>query len=379
MFLMDPLRHGSLHLAHTIGTDTAARLHRWDAVVADRTPRNLGPWQVELLRHLRGATVGASTRIEGNTLSVPEVESVLQGESVDASLQTRLEVANYNGALGLATTFALTPDFAWSHLVFTALNGQILHGLPQDRDGRYRDGPVYIGEAYEGPEAGRVTELMSMLIDWVSTSDDHPLVRAALLHLNVLAIHPWFDGNGRTSRVVSTLELLRSGIRSPELVNVEPYLARNRDEYIANLQAAHGPAYRPDEHSATEWVAYMVRVSTDRLSIDDRLREALEHDYGVLSAELERSGDPLDWLSTLWIASALPVRSRAVADAFGRSMPWARARLAQMAAAGWLDQVGRTRGTSYRASDRLTTLDLSLPDVIRRYDLGLSPDGPIDA
>lgn len=376
---MDTLRHGSLHVAHTIEPDTAARLRRWDQAVAHAPRQELGPWRVQLFRHLRGATVGASTRIEGNPLTGPEVEAVLQGETVDASPSARQEVVNYNQALNLATNLALAPDFDWSHMVFTAINGQILQGLPEGRQGRYRDGAVSIGEAYDGPDASRVYDLMASLIDWIRSSGDHPLVRAALLHLNVLAIHPWFDGNGRTSRVMATLELLRAGVRAPELVNIEPYLASHRDEYIAQLQAAHGPMYRPEEHSTTEWVGYIVRIATDRLSIDVRMLEALEHDYGLVTAELERRGDPLDWVSTLWAASAMPIRSRDLAEGMRRSMPWARARLAQMVEAGWLIQRGRTRAASYVAGERLTSLDLRLPDLIRRYDAGLSledGDGP---
>ena len=376
MILMDPLRHGSLHLAHTIGPETAARLRRWDAALALGPQEQLGPWHIELYRHLRSATVGASTRIEGNPLSVAEVDAVIQGESVDASAHARQEVTNYNQALTLATSFALAPDFAWSNMVFVAINGQILHGLPDDRQGRYRDGPVYIGEAYEGPHASQVPGLVRTLIDWLESSRDHPLVRAALLHLNVLTIHPWFDGNGRSSRVLSTLELLRAGVRAPELVNIEPYLASNRAEYIAQLQAAHGPTYRPDEHSATEWVAYIVRVSTDRLSIDVHLRDALELDYARLLAALERRSEPLEWISTLWIAAAIPVRTRDLARAFQRSMPWARARLAQMVAAGWLRQIGRTRAASYVATNRLVDIGLRMPELIRRYDLGLSLEPP---
>jgi Fic family protein len=372
MFLVDPLRHGSLHLVHTIGPDTAERLRWWDAALALAPQEHLGPWHIELYRHLRSATVGASTRIEGNPLSIAEVDAVIRGESVDASAHARQEVANYNQALTLATSFALAPDFAWSHMVFVAINGQILHGLPEDRQGRYRDGPVYIGEAHEGPHASQVPDLMRRLIDWLGFSSDHPLVRAALLHLNVLAIHPWFDGNGRSSRLLSTLELLRAGVRAPELVNVEPYLASNRGEYIAELQAAHGPTYRPDEHSATQWVAYIVRVSTDRLSIDVLLRDALERDYARLLAALERRSEPLAWISTLWIAAAVPIRTRDLARAYQRSMPWARARLAQMVQEGWLRQIGRTRAAAYVASDRLTGLSLRMPELLRRYDLGLS-------
>ena len=379
MILMDPLRPGSLHLAHTIGPETAERLRRWDAALALGPQEQLGPWHIELYRHLRSATVGASTRIEGNPLSVAEVDAVIQGESVDASAHARQEVANYNRALTLATSFALAPDFAWSNMVFVAINGQILHGLPDDRQGRYRDGPAYIGEAYEGPHSSQVPALMKTLIDWLGSSSDHPLVRAALLHLNVLTIHPWFDGNGRSSRVLSTLELLRAGVRAAELVNIEPYLASNRAEYIAQLQAAHGPTYRPEDHSATEWVAYIVRVSTDRLSIDVLLRDAQEHDYARLMAALERRSEPLEWISTLWIAAAIPIRTRDLARAFQRSMPWARARLAQMVAAGWLRQIGRTRAASYVATDRLVDMGLRMPELIRRYDLGLSLDVPVHA
>ena len=371
---MDPLRHGSLHLAYTLGPEATERLHRWDAAQALGPPAELGPWHIELYRHLRSATVGASTRIEGNTLSVAEVDAVIQGDPIDATPQARQEVANYNQALTLVTSLALAPDFTWSNMVFVAINGQILHGLPEDRQGRYRDGPVYIGEAYVGPDATQVPTLIGTLIDWLGSSDEHPLVRAALLHLNVLAIHPWFDGNGRSARVLSTLELLRAGVRAPELVNIEPYLASNRDEYIAQLQAAHGPTYRPDDHSATEWVEYIIRVSTDRLSIDLLLGAALEHDYGRLMATLEQRGEPQEWVSTLWVAAAVPIRTRAVARAFDRSMPWARARLARMIEEGWLRQLGRTRAASYVATDRLTEMRLRMPELIRRYDLGLGLD-----
>ena len=70
----------------------------------------------------------------------------------------------------------------------------------------------------------------------------------------------------------------------------------------------------------------------------------------------------------------MPIRSRDLAEGMGRSMPWARARLARMVEAGWLIQHGRTRAATYVAAERLTSLDLRLPDRIRRYDGGLSLD-----
>lgn len=376
---MDHARFGSLHLAYTLSEDTRRRLDVWDAFLARAESTELGPLQLEIYRHLRSATVGASTRIEGNPLTVNEVGAVIQGEHVDASRSARLEVENYNQALTLAASLALAPDFRWSHMVFMSMNGQILRALPEDRQGRYRDGPVYIGEAYTGPPASLVIGLMDRLIEWLSDTDEHPLVRSALLHLNVLAIHPWFDGNGRTSRVLSTLELLRAGVRNPELISIEPFLASNRSAYISRLQNTHGARYDPDQHSATEWVEFIVRVSTERLDVEVRIREALERDLGVLTATLTDIGEPIDWAPILWLASSIPVTTRELAAGFGRSMPWARARLAAMARSGWLAQVGRTRGTSYVAGDRLRALDLRLPDLLMRFEQGqrLSdrPDG----
>lgn len=375
---MDHARFGSLHLAYVLSEDTRRRLAMWDAFLARAESTELGPLQLEIYRHLRSATVGASTRIEGNPLTVSEVAAVIQGEHVDASRNARLEVENYNQALTLAASLSLAPDFRWSHMVFMSMNGQILRALPEDRQGRYRDGPVYIGEAYTGLPASLVVGLMDRLIEWLSESDDHPLVRSALLHLNVLAIHPWFDGNGRTSRVLSTLELLRAGVRNPDLISIEPYLASHRSAYISRLQDAHGPTYAPDQHSATEWVEYIVRVSTDRLDVEVRIREALERDLGVLTARLHDVGHPLDWAPVLWLASSIPIRTRELAAGLGRSMPWARARLSAMAASGWLTQVGRTRGTSYVAGDRLRTLDLQLPDLLMRFEQGQRLDDRAD-
>jgi hypothetical protein len=371
---MDALRFGSLHLAYTLSDDTRRRLDVWSASVARRSVPS-GPLQLEIYRHLRSATVGASTRIEGNPLSNVEVDAVIHGEHVDASRDARLEVENYNQALTLASSLAAAPDFRWSHMVFVAVNGQVLRALPEDRQGRYRDGPVYIGDAYTGPPETMVLGLMDRLIGWLDESDEHPLVRAALLHLNVLAIHPWFDGNGRTARVLSTLELLRAGVSAPELVSIEPYLASHRDEYIARLQDAHGPTYAPEQHSATEWVEYIVRIATERRDVELRIREVLERDLGILSAALSGTRDPLDWAPMLWLASAMPIRTREVATGFGRSMPWARGRLAAMARTGWLEQVGRTRGTSYVAGERLSALDLGLPELLDRYAQGRRLDG----
>lgn len=70
-----------------------------------------------------------------------------------------------------------------------------------------------------------------------------PLVRSALLHLNMIAIHPFNDGNGRTARVLAAMELILDGVRSPELISIEAYVRRNRDEYVDALRTTLGPSW----------------------------------------------------------------------------------------------------------------------------------------
>ena len=91
------------------------------------------------------------------------------------------------------------------------------------------------------------------------------LVRSALLHLNMIAIHPFNDGNGRTARILAAIELILDGIRSPELISIEAYLRRHRDEYVDALRTTLGPSYDPDNQPVTGWLDDYTRISLDRL------------------------------------------------------------------------------------------------------------------
>ena len=131
-----------------------------------------------------------------------------------------------------------------------------------------------VGGAYNPPHQGMVPALMTSLVTWFeSSADEHPLVQAGLAHLNVVSIHPWLDGNGRTSRVVGSLVLMRRGISAPELVNIESAIRANPAAYVDALQAAHGGTYQPDRHAATPWLEYFTALSVDRLELRTRLRQ----------------------------------------------------------------------------------------------------------
>jgi hypothetical protein len=369
VFLMNPLT-SSLHLEFVLTDEVARRLEAWDAAQAAEPPLQPMRWHVYLERYLRSATVAASTQIEGNPMTLTQVEALLRGDPVNASRVAQLENVNYNHALELATSFALTPTYTWDESVIRVLNHQILRDLPDDRQGRYRDGPVTVGGFYDPPGHQAIGGLMMELVQWLREEDQHALVRVALLHLNLVAIHPFLDGNGRTARVASSLEMMRCGVGASELISVEPYLAEHRDEYFGVLRETLGESYAPDRHTATPWVNYAVGVYADRLAFEVRMREVWPYDLGTVADALATSHEPASWASYALLSAITPLRTRFVAETLQRSMPTARAMLNAMTQAGWLEFRGRTRAAAYYPGGRLLALQLRAPAIVERYVRG---------
>ncbi len=357
----------SLHLTHTPNLVIRERLDRWDDAVRRDAVLGPGSWRMlAVWPAARNAAVSGSTGIEGNPLSPASVEEVLAGAAVEADADHIREVENYNRALNLARDAAARPDFSWSHEVIHLINATIMEGLPRDTHGNYR-GPgedVHVG-IFTGPSHVMVQTLMDETVEWLrGDSRTTPLVRSALLHLNVIAIHPFNDGNGRTARILAAMELVRDGVRSPELISIEAYLRRNRDEYIDALRTTLGPTYDPENHPVTEWLDYYTRISLDRLEARNRILDALPTDIGVVISALADGGQSLEWASALVAARVGRLRTAMLAELTGRSMPAARAELGRMARAGWLKPHGATRGRWYAPTERLNALPLHVPELM---------------
>lgn len=366
VFSMNP-RVSSLHLEYALSPEGEEALREWDRTVAAGPTLQPTHWHMFLQRYLRSATVTASTQIEGNPLSLGQVDRLLQGDRIAASPRARREITNYNNALSMATSLALSDDFSWSEAIVRALNHQVILDLPGDNQGRYREEPVNVGGVYLAPDHHVVSSLMSELVDWLRTFDGHPLIRVALLHLNVVAIHPWEDGNGRTARILSSLELMRGRVGAPEIITIEPYLRAHQEEYFSTLQATLGPSYDPEQHTASEWVNYYVRIAAERLGFEARMEMAWPHDIGRIAEALREGRYPLDWGIVLAMASVSPVRTRNIAEAIHRTPPTARSMLSNMVNEGWLERHGRTRAAHYVAGPRLRALSLRVPDIVHTH------------
>jgi Fic family protein len=357
-----------LHLSYQETARLRELLSRWDDQIAAEPPVVRHRWtNIALWPAARSATVAGSTGIEGNPLTAIQVDQVLAGGPVEARSADIREVLNYNSALDLANAAALRPDFEWSQELLRRLNATVIRDLEDDERGEYRRQTVTVGGVFAPPEYQRLPALMSQLVEWLRAGAGHPVIRAGLTHLNVVSIHPWLNGNGRTARIAGSLMLMRCGIGAPELLNVESEIRSNTNRYAAVLQTTHGATYSPDEHSATEWLEYFAEICVNRLAIRNRIMAALPGDVGLLFMELEGTPRSDDWPVILLAARLAPIRTTSMAGILGLSPGRVRAMLAAMAAEGWLEPAGERRGRRYGPGRRLLDLPLRTPELMDRF------------
>lgn len=173
--------------------------------------------------------------IEGSTLTLKETKVVLEGITIGGkTIKEHLEVINHETAI-LYLESLIEYDSDISEWNIKSLHQLVLKGIDDENAGKYRNGNVIISGAKHIPsEHIRVPELMEKLIinynDWKKF---HPIIRASLLHGELVKIHPFVDGNGRTARLIMNMELMKNGY-VPVIIKKEKRL-----KYYELLDVAH--------------------------------------------------------------------------------------------------------------------------------------------
>ena len=176
-----------------------------------------------------------SNGIEGNTLTLKETKVVLEGITIGGkSVREHLEAVNHENAIEYLEEL-VKDQSEISEWNIKGLHQLVLKGIDDDNAGKYRNNNVIIsGAKHRPPEYVKVPELMEKLIinyeDW---DEYHPIIRATLLHGELVKIHPFIDGNGRLSRLMMNMDLIKSGY-VPVIIKKE-----NRIKYYEALDKAH--------------------------------------------------------------------------------------------------------------------------------------------
>lgn len=168
-----------------------------------------------------------SNAIEGNTLTLLETKVVLEGITVGGkALREHFEAINHRNAIYYVED-NIRKEEPFSEWQIRNIHQLILKNIDDDNAGRYRQQNVLISGATSTPhDYTLLNEKMAQLVDWYNSEAHklHPIERGAKVHADFVGIYPFIDGNGRTSRLLMNLELLKAGY-PPCVITVENRLA----------------------------------------------------------------------------------------------------------------------------------------------------------
>jgi len=187
---------------------------------------------LRLRRINRMRTIQGSLAIEGNELSEKQVTAIIEGKQIIAPIKDIQEVRNAIKTYEQFKTwsFAKEKDMLKAHQ-------SLMVGLIDDA-GFYRNGSVGVFKGkkivHMAPPANQINRLMVELLNWITNSDEHPLIISSVFHYEFEYIHPFSDGNGRIGRLWQTLILSKWNAMLGNLP-VESMIYKNQKQYYSAI------------------------------------------------------------------------------------------------------------------------------------------------
>lgn len=314
----------------------------------------LAPERLQALRRVATIeSIGSSTRIEGSRLTDQQVSELLSRLSMKSfASRDEQEVAGYAEVMELVFS-------SYEHITFSENHVRQLHRdllVHSDKDAWHRGAYKTTANSVsafdaDGKEIGVVfatatpfdtPRLIAELVAWyrqARTADElHPLLAIAIVVVVFLEIHPFQDGNGRLSRVLTTLLLLQAGYAYVPYSSLESIIEQNKQGYYLALRQTQG-TIRSESPNWHPWMLFFLRALTSQVT---RLREKVEHEQIVLARLPDLS---LAILELLRSRGRLSVAEATVLTGANRNT--VKAHLRRLADAGHVVQHGAGRGVWY--------------------------------
>jgi len=297
-------------------------------------------------------SAGASNRIEGGKLTDEEVEKVMQGLAVSKFAdRDSQEVQGYLETLqNIFDSFQTLP---LREGVITSLHNQLLKYSTKDdtHRGGYKKKENTVGVL--GPD-GKVAKIMfettpafltakemQELVEWTDNALEknrfHQLLIIANFIVEFLKIHPFEDGNGRLSRVLTNLLLLRSGYQFVQYVSHEQIVERRKDEYYVALRKSQ-ETFKTDHDTISPWLNFFLSV------IREQATKALSY---LEEEKVEDMLSPKQYEVWKYISSVPEAGPSEIVKETGIALGTVRQALNSLVEHGKVKRVGRGRGTRY--------------------------------
>lgn len=225
-----------------------------------------------------------TTHIEGTQLTLEQSQAVWDGHIVDeANADDVRELLNYRDAFQLVSEY-LSSGLPITETLIRSIHQKLVEGVRggEGKPGAYRLVQNYVVSGktgkpvYTPPPPEAVPGLMQDLVAWLQAGTDiHPVLIAGIAQFELVHIHPFVDGNGRTSRLLSTLCLYRDGYDFKRLFTISEYYDRDRQAFYRAIQSV-----REQNMDLTSWLEFFAR------GLATQLDEVKAHGERVIRADL---------------------------------------------------------------------------------------------
>lgn len=240
-----------------------------------------------------------TTHIEGTRLTLDQAERLWNGETVpEADPDDVRELLNYRSAFDFVSE-CLDGGDPIAEGMIREIHRKLVEGVRggSAAPGEYRRIQNYVVNAstgqviYTPPTAVEVPIMMSELVKWLNSElDIHPVLVSGITQFQLVHIHPFLDGNGRVSRLLSTLCLYKAGYDFKRLFTISEYYDRDRPAFYESIQSV-----RDSDMDMTGWLDYFVTgLETQLIEVRERSEQVIRRDALVERHELnERQGKAL--------------------------------------------------------------------------------------
>ena len=227
----------------------------------------------ELEKRAREISTYASTSIEGNPLPLTDVKQIIKNKPENLR-DSEQEILNYNAALEELNINLKKQSVNFDIDLILSVHKKIVNKLlPKYQLGKLRKEPVFVNNPKTGktvywpPDHGDVPELVDDLLDFVIKNKDivDPLIIAGIFHKQFVIIHPFMDGNGRTTRICTKVVLADMGLDTFNLFSFENYYNKNVTNYFNNVGVLGNYYDIADSVDFTGWLEYFSDGIIDEL------------------------------------------------------------------------------------------------------------------
>lgn len=303
-------------------------------------------WLPILQREIAARLAHSSTAIEGNPLTLREVEALARGEEIGAKAKDKQEILNALAAMhwiwGRKTGAPVKEsDLLHLHRILTRKI------LADDQSGHYKTRPNRIVDhrgltVYTPPPPDKANPLTLELLEWINSKESetqHPIITGAIAHHRLVSIHPFADGNGRISRALALWLFYSRGFDTHHLFALDEFFEQDRQRYYNKIQQA-----RDLDDDLSYWLEYVAEGVVETLNkVKERILGLCISVQAPRMVLTKRQEDILRFLRD---------RGRVKSPDIEIAFSLTRARVGQiikpLVDAGLIIREGQTRATTYR-------------------------------